>query len=50
MKRDGLGKALDDGLIKVVAGDGRNPSTELGGSWDAIHVGAAAPTVSGVSF
>ncbi|KAF5379011.1 hypothetical protein D9615_006054 [Tricholomella constricta] len=39
LKKDGLGKALEDGSIVVVAGDGRK------GPYDAIHVGAAAPTL-----
>ncbi|KAG6909500.1 hypothetical protein DXG01_017222 [Tephrocybe rancida] len=39
LRRDGLGKALDDGRIVIVTGDGRE------GPYDAIHVGAAAPTV-----
>lgn len=46
LRNDGLGRALDEGLIKVVLGDGRNPSWNLGGCWDVIHVGAAAPSVS----
>ncbi|KAH9823416.1 protein-L-isoaspartate O-methyltransferase [Melampsora americana] len=45
LKSDGLDEPLVGGSIKVVAGDGRNPSTELGCVWDAIHVGAAAPTM-----
>ncbi|KAG0147040.1 hypothetical protein CROQUDRAFT_656489 [Cronartium quercuum f. sp. fusiforme G11] len=45
LRRDGLGKMIDEGRIKVIVGDGRNPNNALGGSWDAIHVGAAAPTM-----
>lgn len=45
LKNDGLDEPLAKGMIKVVAGDGRDPSPELGGVWDAIHVGAAAPTM-----
>ncbi|EMD35392.1 hypothetical protein CERSUDRAFT_116167 [Gelatoporia subvermispora B] len=44
LRRDGLGPALDDGRIEIIAGDGRKgyPS---GGPYHAIHVGAAAPTL-----
>ncbi|EGG12475.1 uncharacterized protein MELLADRAFT_115018 [Melampsora larici-populina 98AG31] len=45
LKNDGLDEPLAKGFIKVVAGDARDPSTEFGGIWDAIHVGAAAPTM-----
>ncbi|EFI27000.1 Pcmt1-prov protein [Coprinopsis cinerea okayama7 len=44
LKRDGLGEALDKGEIVIVAGDGREGWKD-GGPYDAIHVGAAAPTV-----
>ncbi|KAI8445521.1 protein-L-isoaspartate O-methyltransferase [Phakopsora pachyrhizi] len=43
LRKDGLGKILDQGKIKVSLEDGRNPSIEHGGNWDVIHVGAAAP-------
>ncbi|KAH9947530.1 Pcmt1-prov protein [Amylocystis lapponica] len=39
LARDGLGAALAGGRIRMVAGDGRK------GPYDAIHVGAAAPTM-----
>lgn len=44
LHKDGLGEALDDGRIVMVAGDGRQgyPSA---GPFDAIHVGAAAPAM-----
>ncbi|KAG5652368.1 hypothetical protein H0H81_005230 [Sphagnurus paluster] len=44
LRKDGLGHALDEGRIVMVAGDGRKgyPSA---GPYDAIHVGAAAPTL-----
>ncbi|KAG6876193.1 hypothetical protein C0993_005037 [Termitomyces sp. T159_Od127] len=38
LRQDGLGDALDAGRIVIVTGDGRE------GPYDAIHVGAAAPT------
>ncbi|KAI0676316.1 protein-L-isoaspartate O-methyltransferase [Trametes maxima] len=44
LRKDGLGAALDEGRIKVVAGDGRKGLPE-DGPYDAIHVGAAAPTL-----
>ncbi|KAA1474486.1 protein-L-isoaspartate O-methyltransferase [Dentipellis sp. KUC8613] len=44
VRKDGLGAALDDGEIILVAGDGRQGYPE-GGPYDAIHVGAAAPTL-----
>jgi len=42
LKKDGLGKALEDRQIEMIVGDGRQgyPS---GGPYDVIHVGAAAP-------
>ncbi|KAF8957853.1 Pcmt1-prov protein [Flammula alnicola] len=40
LKKDGLGAAVGNGEIVMIAGDGR-----LGCPYDAIHVGAAAPTV-----
>ncbi|KDQ58405.1 hypothetical protein JAAARDRAFT_176327 [Jaapia argillacea MUCL 33604] len=42
VRRDGLGKALDNGEIELIEGDGRLGYPE-GGPYDAIHVGAAAP-------
>lgn len=44
LRKDGLGKALDEGVIEMVHGDGRlgYPS---GGPYNCIHVGAAAPTL-----
>ncbi|KXN84050.1 Protein-L-isoaspartate(D-aspartate) O-methyltransferase [Leucoagaricus sp. SymC.cos] len=44
LRQDGLGKALEKKQIEMVAGDGRKgyPS---GGPYDAIHVGAAAPSL-----
>ncbi|THH00859.1 hypothetical protein EW026_g1725 [Hermanssonia centrifuga] len=39
LKKDGLGDALKDGIIEMLAGDGRKAP------YDAIHVGAAAPTL-----
>ncbi|KAI0754382.1 Pcmt1-prov protein [Daedaleopsis nitida] len=44
LRKDGLGNAIDEGKIKVVAGDGRKGLPE-DGPFDAIHVGAAAPTM-----
>ncbi|KAI0941920.1 hypothetical protein AcW1_009725 [Taiwanofungus camphoratus] len=44
MRRDGLGPALDDGHVKMIAGDGRQGFANAG-PYDAIHVGAAAPTL-----
>ncbi|KAH9836181.1 Pcmt1-prov protein [Rhodofomes roseus] len=44
LRRDGLGAALDSGNIKMIAGDGRQGFAEAG-PYDAIHVGAAAPTM-----
>ncbi|KAL1948970.1 hypothetical protein VTO73DRAFT_10776 [Trametes versicolor] len=44
LRKDGLGSALDAGQIKVIAGDGRKGLPE-DGPYDAIHVGAAAPTL-----
>ncbi|KAG6896370.1 hypothetical protein C0992_008739 [Termitomyces sp. T32_za158] len=43
LRRDGLGNALDEGRIVIVTGDGRQGYAS-GGPYDAIHVGAAAPT------
>ncbi|KAI0760448.1 protein-L-isoaspartate O-methyltransferase-domain-containing protein, partial [Fomes fomentarius] len=42
LRRDGLGKALHEGSIKVITGGGRKGLPEEG-PYDAIHVGAAAP-------
>ncbi|TBU46696.1 Pcmt1-prov protein [Dichomitus squalens] len=44
LRRDGLGEAIDQGKIKVISGDGRKGLPEEG-PYDAIHVGAAAPTL-----
>jgi len=44
LKKDGLGRALDDGQIEMVVGDGREGYVSSG-PYDAIHVGAAAPTL-----
>ncbi|KAF8230276.1 protein-L-isoaspartate O-methyltransferase [Tricholoma matsutake] len=44
LKRDGLGEALDKKQIEVMGGDGRQGYAS-GGPYDAIHVGAAAPTL-----
>lgn len=44
LRKDGFGKSLDDKSIEMIAGDGRK-GYEQGGPYDAIHVGAAAPTV-----
>ncbi|KIJ36765.1 hypothetical protein M422DRAFT_178932 [Sphaerobolus stellatus SS14] len=43
LKRDGLGDAVAEGAIEMIAGDGRQG--ESGWPYDAIHVGAAAPTL-----
>ena len=39
-----LAKLMDTGQLKLVAGDGRK-GYEPEGPYDAIHVGAAAPTL-----
>ena len=44
LRKDGLGEALDDGSILVLCGDGRKGSPEHG-PFDAIHVGAAPPSM-----
>ncbi|KAI0828699.1 Pcmt1-prov protein [Trametes gibbosa] len=44
LRKDGLGAALDDGKIKMIVGDGRKGLLE-DGPYDAIHVGAAAPSL-----
>ncbi|EIM88976.1 protein-L-isoaspartate O-methyltransferase [Stereum hirsutum FP-91666 SS1] len=44
VRKDGLGSALDKEHIVLIAGDGRQGWAE-GGPYDAIHVGAAAPTL-----
>ncbi|PPQ71727.1 hypothetical protein CVT26_007637 [Gymnopilus dilepis] len=44
LKKDGKGEALDRGEIKMITGDGRQ-GYAADGPYDAIHVGAAAPTV-----
>ncbi|PCH35062.1 Pcmt1-prov protein [Wolfiporia cocos MD-104 SS10] len=43
LRRDGLGSALD-GAIEMVTGDGRQGYPSFA-PYDAIHVGAAAPTM-----
>ena len=43
-KDPSLGKLLDSGQLHLVAGDGRK-GFESEGPYDAIHVGAAAPTL-----
>ena len=43
-KDPSLGKLLDSGQLQLVAGDGRK-GFESEGPYDAIHVGAAAPTL-----
>jgi protein-L-isoaspartate(D-aspartate) O-methyltransferase len=61
LRKDGLGPAMDAGQVRMVDGDGRkgtSPCSSLGaltmnvspgfeeeGPYDAIHVGAAAPTL-----
>ena len=42
LRGDGLGEAVDDGRIVMIAGDGRKGAPEHG-PFDVIHVGAAAP-------
>ncbi|KAF9459669.1 protein-L-isoaspartate O-methyltransferase [Collybia nuda] len=44
LKKDGLGQALEHKQIEMIAGDGRQGHAS-GGPYDAIHVGAAAPTL-----
>ncbi|KAG1903081.1 protein-L-isoaspartate O-methyltransferase [Suillus fuscotomentosus] len=44
LRQDGLGFALDRGDIVAVTGDGRQGYGSLA-KYDAIHVGAAAPTI-----
>ncbi|KAF7791695.1 hypothetical protein EIP86_002718 [Pleurotus ostreatoroseus] len=44
LKRDGLGKALEDGEIIMFTGDGRKGYPQEA-PFDAIHVGAAAPSL-----
>ncbi|THU93631.1 Pcmt1-prov protein [Dendrothele bispora CBS 962.96] len=44
LKNDGLGETLESGEIEIIAGDGRQ-GYAAGGPYDAIHVGAAAPTI-----
>jgi protein-L-isoaspartate(D-aspartate) O-methyltransferase len=44
LKKDGLQPALDQKNIEMVVGDGRQ-GYQSGGPYDAIHVGAAAPTM-----
>jgi len=42
MIKDGLGKALEDGNINILSGDGRQGFVQ-DGPYDVIHVGAASP-------
>ncbi|KAI6108589.1 protein-L-isoaspartate O-methyltransferase [Pisolithus croceorrhizus] len=44
LERDGLGAALQDGRIEMIVGDGRQGYIPAA-PYDAIHVGAAAPTL-----
>ncbi|PPQ80871.1 hypothetical protein CVT25_001880, partial [Psilocybe cyanescens] len=44
IKKDGRGKAMENGEITMIVGDGRL-GYPAGGPYNAIHVGAAAPTV-----
>ncbi|RPD69459.1 Pcmt1-prov protein [Lentinus tigrinus ALCF2SS1-7] len=44
LRKDKLGSAVDEGKIKMIAGDGRKGSPK-DGPFDVIHVGAAAPTL-----
>ncbi|KAI0724313.1 Pcmt1-prov protein [Cerioporus squamosus] len=44
LRKDGLDTAIDQGKIKIVAGDGRE-GLPADSPFDAIHVGAAAPTM-----
>ncbi|KAI1784533.1 Pcmt1-prov protein [Ganoderma leucocontextum] len=44
LRGDGLGEAIEQGRVRMVAGDGRKGVPEEG-PYDAIHVGAAAPAL-----
>ncbi|KAL0959762.1 hypothetical protein HGRIS_011452 [Hohenbuehelia grisea] len=44
LKKDNLSDALESKHIEVIVGDGRQ-GYSVGGPYDAIHVGAAAPTL-----
>ncbi|KAI0090410.1 Pcmt1-prov protein [Irpex rosettiformis] len=44
LKKDGLGDAVEEGKIIMVAGDGRKGYPQEA-PYDVIHVGAAAPTL-----
>ncbi|TFK73434.1 Pcmt1-prov protein [Pluteus cervinus] len=44
LKADGLGEKIENGEIRIIVGDGRLGFPEEG-PYDAIHVGAAAPSV-----
>lgn len=44
LQKDGLGEALEEKQIEMIAGDGRQGYASAG-PYDAIHVGAAAPTL-----
>jgi protein-L-isoaspartate(D-aspartate) O-methyltransferase len=45
IRADGKGRLLDDGVIRLATADGRFGDPENRGPFDAIHVGAAAPTL-----
>lgn len=44
LKRDGLGRELENGRIVAIQGDGRKGCSEFA-PYSAIHVGAAAPCI-----
>ncbi|KAF9269574.1 protein-L-isoaspartate O-methyltransferase [Marasmius fiardii PR-910] len=44
LKKDGLGAELESKSIQIITGDGRKGYANEG-PYDAIHVGAAAPTI-----
>ncbi|KIJ59936.1 hypothetical protein HYDPIDRAFT_99740 [Hydnomerulius pinastri MD-312] len=44
LAKEGLGAALEEGKIEMVVGDGRQ-GYAADGPYDAIHVGAASPTL-----
>lgn len=45
IRADGKARLLDDGIVVLAAADGRFGDPEHRGPFDAIHVGAAAPTL-----
>ena len=45
LRADGKARLLDDGVVALAAADGRLGDPEDRGPFDAIHVGAAAPTL-----